>query len=58
MIGPFTVPFTTTCETLISPSTRACSLTTSVPDSPLAVRHVTLDDAIDAQAAGEGDVRR
>ena len=35
-IGPLTVPLITTCETRISPSTRACSLTTSVPGSPLA----------------------
>jgi hypothetical protein len=30
-------PLTTTCDTLIAPSTRACSLTTKVPASPLAV---------------------
>jgi hypothetical protein len=31
VIGPLTVPLITTCDTLISPSILACSLTTSVP---------------------------
>ena len=35
--GPLTLPLTTTCDTVTSPSTRACSLMTSVPGSPPAV---------------------
>ena len=56
MIGPLTVPLTTTCDTLISPSMRACSLTTSVPASPLAVVTLPLHDTVDAQPAGEADI--